>query len=171
MIPPSTTPKRGSSSQSLNHLLNFTLPPRQSQQTLPRRNRRTNGSSLVWNKERECTAFRGERHHLIISLCRVCQRAVPVCYESNWRLYCALCRPGHVCFYWFRPIGWELIAYRSSFFQWHDILQVIIPRKSAMAAARSKGGLVSQEEGSTTCPICLAPPTAPRMTKCGHVRT
>lgn len=98
MIPLSTTPKRGSSTQSLNHLLNFTLPPRQTQQTLPRRNRRTNGSSLVWNKERECTTIRGQRHHLIIPLCRVCQRAVPVCYESNWRLHCAFCRPGHVCF-------------------------------------------------------------------------
>ena len=65
----------------------------------------------------------------------------------------------------------NLIAYLSSFFQWHDILQVIIPRKSAMAAASSRGGLASQEEGFTTCPICLAPPTAPRMTKCGHVRT
>lgn len=55
------------------------------------------------------------------------------------------------------------------FFQWHDILQVIIPRTSAMAAASSRGESMSQEEGFTTCPICLAPPTAPRMTKCGHV--
>ena len=58
----------------------------------------------------------------------------------------------------------------SSFFQWDDILQIIIPRTSAMAAASSKGESASQEEGFTTCPICLAPPTAPRMTKCGHVR-
>lgn len=55
------------------------------------------------------------------------------------------------------------------FFQWHDILQVIIPRTSAMAAASLRGESASQEEGFTTCPICLAPPTAPRMTKCGHV--
>ncbi|KAF5374830.1 hypothetical protein D9758_000560 [Tetrapyrgos nigripes] len=41
------------------------------------------------------------------------------------------------------------------FFQWHDILQVIIPR--------------TEGTGHTTCPICLSPPTAPRMTKCGHV--
>ncbi|KAF9011070.1 hypothetical protein BDQ17DRAFT_1345414 [Cyathus striatus] len=54
------------------------------------------------------------------------------------------------------------------FFQWHDILQVIIPRSSALASATS-GERSSQEEGATTCPICLSPPTAPRMTKCGHV--
>jgi hypothetical protein len=57
-----------------------------------------------------------------------------------------------------------------SFFQWHDILQVIIPRSSALASAAAAGGEhVVQEEGIKTCPICLSPPTAPRMTKCGHV--
>lgn len=56
------------------------------------------------------------------------------------------------------------------FFQWHDILQVIIPRSSALASAAAAGGEHSvQEEGIKTCPICLSPPTAPRMTKCGHV--
>ncbi|KAJ3515252.1 hypothetical protein NLJ89_g1873 [Agrocybe chaxingu] len=54
------------------------------------------------------------------------------------------------------------------FFQWPDILQVIIPHSSPLAAAAS-GELATQEEGYTTCPICLSPPTAPRMTKCGHV--
>ena len=58
----------------------------------------------------------------------------------------------------------------SSFFQWQDILQIIIPRSSALAAAAAGGGdNSSYEEGHTTCPICLSPPTAPRMTKCGHV--
>jgi hypothetical protein len=57
-----------------------------------------------------------------------------------------------------------------SFFQWHDILQVIIPRSSALASAAAAGGEHAvQEEGIKTCPICLSPPTAPRMTKCGHV--
>ncbi|QRW09106.1 Zinc finger, C3HC4 type (RING finger) protein [Ceratobasidium sp. AG-Ba] len=49
------------------------------------------------------------------------------------------------------------------FFQWEDILQVLIPRSSAFASAGTAA------EGVTTCPICLSPPTAPRMTKCGHV--
>jgi len=106
----------------------------------------------------------------LFRLCRICERTVPLRYESNWRLHCAFCRPGHVRFYQCPLIGWELMADRSSFFQWHDILQVIIPRTSAMAFASSRGESVSQEEGFTTCPICLAPPTAPRMTKCGHVR-
>jgi hypothetical protein len=43
------------SSQSLNHLLNFSLPPRQTQQvqSLPRRSRRHGTTHGVWNKERE----------------------------------------------------------------------------------------------------------------------
>ena len=61
-----------------------------------------------------------------------------------------------------------LIVHR--FFQWQDILQIIIPRSSALAAAAAGGGNnPSREEGHTTCPICLSSPTAPRMTKCGHV--
>jgi hypothetical protein len=55
------------------------------------------------------------------------------------------------------------------FFQWQDILQVIIPRSSALAYAAADGEKSSQDEGHTTCPICLSPPAAPRMTKCGHV--
>ena len=56
------------------------------------------------------------------------------------------------------------------FFQWQDILQIIIPRSSALAAAAAGGGNnPAREEGHITCPICLSPPTAPRMTKCGHV--
>ena len=51
------TPKRvaKSASQSLNHLLNFSLPPRQTQQvqSLPRRSRRHGTTQGVWNKERE----------------------------------------------------------------------------------------------------------------------
>ena len=50
------TPKRApkmASGQSLNHLLNFSLPPRQSRSplSLPRRSRR-NGHQGVWNQER-----------------------------------------------------------------------------------------------------------------------
>lgn len=104
-------------------------------------------------------------------LYRICERAVPICHESDRGLHCAFRRPGYVRLHQCHFLGWELITNRSSFFQWHDILQVIIPRTSAMAAASSKGEPMSQEEGFTTCPICLAPPTAPRMTKCGHVRT
>jgi hypothetical protein len=53
-----STPKRvakSASSQSLNHLLNFSLPPRQTQQVqnLPRRSRRHGTTQGVWNKERE----------------------------------------------------------------------------------------------------------------------
>lgn len=60
---------------------------------------------------------------------------------------------------------------RYSFFQWPDILQVIIPRSSALAYAATTGEnpLFAQDDAQTNCPICLSPPSAPRMTKCGHV--
>lgn len=67
-------------------------------------------------------------------------------------------------------LGRSHLTVELSFFQWHDILQVIIPRSSALASATVVGGeRAVQEEGVKTCPICLSPPTAPRMTKCGHV--
>jgi len=70
LITPSQTSKRSSSrmssTQSLNHLLSFTLPPRQSPQNLPRRTRKTNGSNQVWNKEREYAAVCYSRHRLIV---------------------------------------------------------------------------------------------------------
>ena len=52
------TPKRvakSASSPSLNHLLNFSLPPRQTHQvqSIPRRSRRHGTTQGVWNKERE----------------------------------------------------------------------------------------------------------------------
>lgn len=54
------------------------------------------------------------------------------------------------------------------FFQWQDILQVIVPRASAYASTTTSE-TSSSHEGLTTCPICLSPPIVPRMTKCGHV--
>ncbi len=66
------TPKRvakSASSQSLNHLLNFSLPPRQTQQvqSLPRRSRRHGAAQGVWNKEREAV-FRLERSPAMITI-------------------------------------------------------------------------------------------------------
>ncbi|KAH7101379.1 hypothetical protein BKA62DRAFT_770655 [Auriculariales sp. MPI-PUGE-AT-0066] len=87
---------------SLNHLLNFSLPPRQPRALPPpRRSRKAATTQGFWNK------------------------------------------------------------------RWNDILQVIVPRASALSVA----GSLTQDasEGNTTCPICLSPPSAPRMTKCGHI--
>jgi len=132
------TPKRvakSASPQSLNHLLNFSLPPRQPQQaqSLPRRSRRHGTVHGVWNKER----FVNAQYRFVMN-----------------------------------PLGDYTVHFADPdiFFQWQDILQIIIPRSSALAAAAAGGGhSLSHEEGHTTCPICLSPPTAPRMTKCGHV--
>ncbi|KAK2461508.1 hypothetical protein APHAL10511_005971 [Amanita phalloides] len=55
------------------------------------------------------------------------------------------------------------------YFQWQDIIQVIIPRSSALAHAAARSDAPAQSEGVMTCPICLSSPVAPRMTKCGHV--
>ncbi|KAK0551693.1 hypothetical protein OC846_003183 [Tilletia horrida] len=58
---------------------------------------------------------------------------------------------------------------------WSHIVQVLIPTTSALSGATT-GLLPSQANDSTdaahagaTCPICLSPPSAPRITRCGHV--
>ncbi|OBZ68392.1 putative RING finger protein P8B7.23 [Grifola frondosa] len=122
------------STQSLNHLLNFTLPPRQTHtpQSLPRRTRRTGTHQGVWNKER----FVNAQYRFVMN-----------------------------------PSGDYTVHFADPdiFFQWHDILQVIIPRTSAITSTAGPGEFAALEENVLTCPICLSPPTAPRMTKCGHV--
>ncbi|KIK70561.1 hypothetical protein GYMLUDRAFT_32606 [Collybiopsis luxurians FD-317 M1] len=134
-----TTPKRGAKmaanhSQNLNHLLNFTLPPRQHQplSNLPRRSRKTGNAHGVWNKER----FVNAQYRFVMN-----------------------------------PSGDYTVHFADPdiYFQWNDILQVIIPRSSAYASAAAVGENAGLHEGHTTCPICLSPPTAPRMTKCGHI--
>ncbi|CAL1694077.1 unnamed protein product [Somion occarium] len=118
-------------SQSLNHLLNFTLPPRQTHQyqSLPRRKKTAN--QQVWNKER----FVNAQYRFVMN-----------------------------------PSGDYTVHFADPdiYFQWHDILQVILPRITTATSA-SSGYHHVEAEGVTTCPICLSPPTAPRMTKCGHI--
>ncbi|CCL98094.1 uncharacterized protein FIBRA_00088 [Fibroporia radiculosa] len=136
----SNRPAKMASSQSLNHLLNFTLPPRQSHQhqSFPRRNRKSTHPA-VWNKELI--------EYLDIGFINAQYRFV------------------------MSPHGDYTVHFADPdiFFQWHDILQVIVPRTSAVASAAGSGEKIAQEEGIMNCPICLSPPTAPRMTKCGHV--
>ncbi|KAF7302950.1 RING finger domain protein [Mycena kentingensis (nom. inval.)] len=128
-----TSPRRAAkmaSNQNLNHLLSFTLPPRQTQPppSIPRRSRKTGSQHGIWNKER----FVNAQYRFVMN-----------------------------------PNGDYTVHFADPdiFFQWPDILQVIIPRSSALASAATG----ESKEGHTTCPICLSPPTAPRMTKCGHV--
>lgn len=60
------------------------------------------------------------------------------------------------------------------FLNWSDILTVLIPTSSALSSAsfassaNPSNPAIDTHEGGA-CPICLSPPTAPRMTKCGHV--
>ncbi|KIY73509.1 hypothetical protein CYLTODRAFT_416882 [Cylindrobasidium torrendii FP15055 ss-10] len=127
-------PSKKGKGQDVNHLLNFTLPPRQQPQLshLPRRsNRRAGNHHGIWNKERFVNA-----HYRFVMT----------------------------------PMGDYTVHFADPdiYFQWSDIVQVIIPRASALASAAS-GGDGASGEGHTTCPICLSPPTASRMTKCGHV--
>ncbi|EJU02633.1 hypothetical protein DACRYDRAFT_94404 [Dacryopinax primogenitus] len=121
-----TGPGHGSgqaSKASLNHLLNFSLPPREPVvQHRPRRARRVDQSTAVWNKER----FVNAQHHFVL-----------------------------------RPNGDYSVHFADPdiFFQWPDILQVIVPPPST----------VQHKPSELRCPICLSPPVAPRITKCGHV--
>lgn len=49
---------------------------------------------------------------------------------------------------------------------WQDVVQVLVPLTSdAVVAAHG----TAETDQAGTCPICLSPPTAPRMTRCGHV--
>ncbi|KXN88938.1 RING finger protein 10 [Leucoagaricus sp. SymC.cos] len=136
-----STPKRTAKMASnqpgnLNHLLNFSLPPRQSRplSSIPRRGRRTGTTQGVWNKER----FVNAQYRFVMN-----------------------------------PNGDYTVHFADPdiFFQWSDILQVIIPRSTLLASAAPTGDrpLLGQGDNQTSCPICLAAPTAPRMTKCGHI--
>ena len=72
-----------------------------------------------------------------------------------------------------KPTG-DYTAYFADsdiYLHWGDILQVMIPTTSALSTASTSALSTTdqtQHEG-VACPICLSPPTAPRMTKCGHV--
>lgn len=74
-----------------------------------------------------------------------------------------------------KPTG-DYTAYFADpdiYLNWADILQVVIPTSSALAGVASSAPITDQprepEHEGAACPICLSPPTAPRMTKCGHV--
>ncbi|CAE6416528.1 unnamed protein product [Rhizoctonia solani] len=123
----STRPQAGNKrNENLNHLLNFTLPPRSQPllQNVPRRSRKPN--NVYYNPEK----FLNAQYRFVM-----------------------------------KPSGDYTVHFADPdiFFQWEDILQILVPRSSAFASAGTAA------EGVTTCPICLSPPTAPRMTKCGHV--
>ena len=108
MLTPATTPhttnlsqnKRSAKApaQSLNHLLNFTLPPRQIHynQSVPRRARKTGNQYGVWNKERKYPRTSPRPWARYLTLCRVCQRSVPVRDESDRRLHRSFRGSGHV---------------------------------------------------------------------------
>ncbi|KAH6916638.1 alkylbase DNA N-glycosylase [Coprinopsis sp. MPI-PUGE-AT-0042] len=121
---------RKASTENMNDLLNFSLPPRQNRQmsSIPRRSRRTGNVHGVWNKER----FLNAQYRFVMN-----------------------------------PNGDYTVHFADPdiYFQWQDILQIIVPRPVHVDGDSS----TSDVAGLTSCPICLSPPTAPRMTKCGHV--
>ncbi|KAI0094249.1 hypothetical protein BDY19DRAFT_879789 [Irpex rosettiformis] len=131
--PNSKRPSKMASTQSLNHLLNFSLPPRQVHQySSPIRRKKQGQNQAVWNKER----FVNAQYRFVMN-----------------------------------PLGDYTVHFADPdiYFPWNDILQVIVPREAAVSSAAGTGGQSADEEGVTTCPICLSPPNAPRMTRCGHV--
>lgn len=54
---------------------------------------------------------------------------------------------------------------------WQDIVQVLVPSTADACMRHGMSSSTSSLDSTqaTTCPICLSPPTAPRMTRCGHV--
>ncbi|KAG6851336.1 hypothetical protein H0H93_005734 [Arthromyces matolae] len=139
------------SSQNLNHLLNFTLPPRQTRPpvSIPRRSKRTGTQQGVWNKERMLFYYQ-DPEETLISVFHLLGFV-----NAQYRFV-------------MNPTGDYTVHFADPdiYFQWQDILQVIVPRSSALASASASK---DHGEGITTCPICLSEPTAPRMTKCGHI--
>ncbi len=152
---------KSASSQFLDHLPNFSLPPRQSHQvhSLPRRSRRRG------------TAKASEIKNV----------GIPACQSSQNKIIPYILYPGFVnAQYRFvmNPLGdytvhfsdldmyvslknllsSELTPTRtrtvSSKSQWQDILQIIIP-PSVLAAAAAGGGDDPSHEGHITCAICL----------------
>ncbi|MCO5613931.1 hypothetical protein L7F22_068211 [Adiantum nelumboides] len=131
--------------QNINHLLAFTLPPRihnPTSHSAPRRTRR-GASAVPFNKERYVNA----QYRFLV-----------------------------------KPTG-DYTAYFADsdiYLNWSDILTVLIPTTSALftashlsalessSSSHAHGGTSETHEGAS-CPICLSRPTAPRMTKCGHV--
>lgn len=94
--------KMSSSTQSLNHLLNFTLPPRQSQSGIPRRsNRKSIGNAKYGVRSTESEQPSLMSDDLIPSwgqrfLYRVCERAVSLRDEPFRRLYRPFCGSRYV---------------------------------------------------------------------------
>jgi hypothetical protein len=101
------TPRRlskvpATQAMNLNHLLNFSLPPRQTRpvSSIPRRSRKTGNVQGVWNKERELPfEIKSNASQRDSSTSRVCERTVSVRHEPYRGLHCALCGPRHVSSY------------------------------------------------------------------------
>ncbi|KAE8250632.1 hypothetical protein A4X13_0g4541 [Tilletia indica] len=135
--------QNASQSQNLNHLLSFTLPPRAPPPPAyaRRSTRRAGGSGggSSWQ------AYDKERY-----------------VNGQYRF---LVKPTE-----------DYTAHFADpdiYLPWSHIVQVLIPTSSALSSATT-GLLPSQaadsaDAGSATCPICLSPPSAPRITRCGHV--
>ncbi|KAK9896415.1 hypothetical protein P389DRAFT_189979 [Cystobasidium minutum MCA 4210] len=58
------------------------------------------------------------------------------------------------------------------YFNWPDVLQVLVPISTVLPAAAHPiegPSTASADSLLPSCPICLSEPVAPRMTKCGHI--
>lgn len=120
---------------SLNHLLSFTLPPRQ--HPPPRTSRRSARNGGGWGGHTR------ERY-----------------LNAQYRFI-------------LKPTGDYTVHFADPdiYFNWPDVLQVIVPTSSVLpsAAHTFEGPSTSLGSMLPSCPICLSEPTAPRMTKCGHI--
>ncbi|KAK0541024.1 hypothetical protein OC835_000344 [Tilletia horrida] len=136
--------KQNAGAQNLNHLLSFTLPPRAPPPpAYARRSSRRAGSGSGGSSWQ---AYDKERY-----------------LNAQYRF---LVKPTE-----------DYTAHFADpdiYLPWSHIVQVLIPTSSALSSATT-GLLPSQAQApdaiaeGATCPICLSPPSAPRITRCGHV--
>ncbi|KAG8893008.1 hypothetical protein FRB99_002300 [Tulasnella sp. 403] len=165
-----TRPGKGVQSKrsyiSLDHLTNFSLPPRQQPNTPAPRRRKKPISQQVWNKESGW--FIGCNYND----CYFSATSLTEFVNAQYRFVMKPTEDYTVHFadpdMFVVVLAFELVPRTDtssrfpSFFQWQDILQVIIPPSIGESL-----DLVSE---ATSCPICLtSPPVAPRVTKCGHI--
>ncbi|GAA5913606.1 hypothetical protein JCM6882_001700 [Rhodosporidiobolus microsporus] len=131
--------------QDLNHLLGFTLPPRQPQPTLAHLPRRSN------NRSSNARGGGGHGYGGAFDRAR---------FVHTFRF---IVKPDKDYTAHFADPDLHL--------DWGDILQVILPTASSALSTVTTGARNDQgsESGKSACPICLSEPTAARMTKCGHV--
>ena len=142
-------------------LLGFTLPPRQ--HPIPRTSRRSAGRNQQWQNTRE--RYTNAQYRFMLKP------------TGDYTVHFADRQSEEAAIYASVRSHYTLLIYSQSitadiYFNWPDVLQVIVPTSTVLTAAAHtfEGPSTSTTDSLLpSCPICLSEPVAPRMTKCGHI--